>query len=69
MKIYFDTCSIQRPLDDKSNIRVLAESEAILNIIAFLENGVIEIVSSDILLYEMDFIKNTNRYMFMNNFL
>lgn len=69
MKIYFDTCSIQRPLDDKSNIRVLAESEAILNIITFLENGFIKIVSSDILLYEMDFIKNTNRYIFMNNFL
>ncbi len=28
MKIYFDMCSLQRPFDDKSQLRVLVEAEA-----------------------------------------
>jgi hypothetical protein len=36
MRIYFDSCSIQRPFDDKSQIRIRIETEAILSIIALI---------------------------------
>jgi hypothetical protein len=33
MLIYLDTCSIQRPFDDQSQLRVAMESEAVLRAI------------------------------------
>jgi predicted nucleic acid-binding protein len=53
MKVYLDTCSIQRPLDSKSQIRITLEAEAILGIIQLCEMGRLEIVSSEVLEYEM----------------
>jgi len=52
MKIYLDTCSIQRPLDSKNQIRILLEADAVLGIIALCDAGQVELVSSDALLYE-----------------
>ncbi|XWK90693.1 MAG: PIN domain-containing protein [Phormidium sp.] len=54
MRIYLDMCSLQRPLDTKIQIRVAAEAEAILNIIALWQNGQIELVSSPALLFETE---------------
>ena len=34
MKIYLDTCSLQRPLDNKTQLRVMVESEAVLGLLA-----------------------------------
>jgi hypothetical protein len=42
MRIYFDMCSLQRPLDTKTQIRVAVEAEAILNVIALWEAGQFE---------------------------
>lgn len=56
MKIYLDNCCLQRPLDDKSQIRIQLEAEAILAVIAFCENQEVQLVSSDILEFE----KNKN---------
>lgn len=33
MRIYFDNCSLQRPFDNKSQLRIRIEAEAILSII------------------------------------
>jgi predicted nucleic acid-binding protein len=52
MLIYLDMCTIQRPLDDKVQLRVLVETEAVLGIIAFCESGQAVLVSSDALEYE-----------------
>src|ERR1700728_2520 len=52
MLIYLDMCSIHRPLDDKSQLRVLVESQAVLAIIALCESGQIDLVSSAALEYE-----------------
>ena len=52
MKIYLDTCSIQRPLDSKNQIRILLEADAVLGIIALCDAGQVELVSSEALLYE-----------------
>lgn len=52
MKIYLDLCAIQRPLDTSNQIRIVLESEAVLGIIAFSDIGQIELLSSEVLLYE-----------------
>ena len=52
MKIYLDTCSLQRPLDDKSQIRIRLEAEAILSVLDLVKVGHLELVSSDVLIFE-----------------
>lgn len=53
MRIYLDTCSINRPLDDKSQSRIALEAEAILSVLSACDSGVHILVSSDILRYEI----------------
>jgi predicted nucleic acid-binding protein len=52
VKIYLDSCAIQRPLDTPSQVRIVLESEAVLGIIAFCDTGQAELLSSEALLYE-----------------
>lgn len=52
MRIYLDTCSIQRPLDTKSHPRIALEAEAVLVIVSLCQSNNVELVSSDALLYE-----------------
>ena len=52
MKVYLDTCSLQRPLDSRTQIRISIEAEAWLGIIALVEDGELELVASDVLLFE-----------------
>ena len=61
MKIYLDNCSLQRPLDSKTQIRTVLEADAALGILALLESGKIELVSSDALLFEIDRNPNLTR--------
>jgi len=39
MLIYLDTCSIQRPLDDRSQPRINLEAEAIVTVLNFIESA------------------------------
>lgn len=52
MKIYFDLCAIQRPLDTANQLRIVLESEAVLGIITFCDAGHAELLSSEALYYE-----------------
>ena len=52
MKVYLDTCSLQRPLDAKNQLRILLESEAVLALIALCDTAQIELVPSEALLFE-----------------
>jgi predicted nucleic acid-binding protein len=52
MRIYFDTCRLQRPLDDRSHPRIALEAEAILAMLALCEQGQADLVVSDMVLYE-----------------
>jgi predicted nucleic acid-binding protein len=52
MKVYLDMCSLQRPLDTKTQLRVVMEAEAILNILALCESGYAELLASDALVFE-----------------
>lgn len=54
MKIYLDTCSLQRPLDSKTQVRIILEAEAVLGIIGLCEAGQLELVSSEVLMFEVN---------------
>ncbi len=54
MKIYLDTCSLQRPLDSKTQIRIVLESESILGILTLCEAGRVELISSEVLMFEVE---------------
>lgn len=53
MLIYLDNCSIQRPLDDRSQIRIAVETECVLGLLALVERQAIQIVSSEALAFEV----------------
>ena len=54
MKVYFDTCSLYRPLDNKEQLRIALEAEAVLGILAMCEVGIMNLVSSEVLLLEAE---------------
>lgn len=53
MRVYLDTCSLQRLLDDKSQLRSHLEAEAILSVLDLVNAGQVELVSSDALAFEI----------------
>lgn len=53
MKVYLDTCSLQRPLDSRGQLRIVLEAEAVLGILGLVESGDVELVTSDALLFEV----------------
>jgi predicted nucleic acid-binding protein len=61
MEIYLDSCSLQRPFDDKSQIRISLEAEAILSIISLCESEQLELLSSEVLVFETNRISNVVR--------
>ncbi len=53
MKVYLDMCTIQRPLDTKSQLRITLEAEAILGVIALCKAGDAELIISDAHTFEI----------------
>ena len=54
MRIYLDMCSIQRPLDTKTQPRIAVEAEAILGILTLCEAGQMELLCSATLMFELE---------------
>lgn len=69
MKIYLDACSLQRPFDDKTQVRILLESDAVLGILNYFEMNKIELINSDVLKYEIGRIPNNLRRLNSFNIL
>ncbi len=61
MKLYLDSCSLQRPLDDQQQARFRLETEAILALLDKIENKEIVLLNSEVLLYEINRIPNLQR--------
>ncbi len=61
MKIYLDVCCLNRPFDDQTNSIIHLESEAIIIIVSLCEKGDLELVSSEIVDYEIDNIPDKTR--------
>lgn len=54
MRIYFDMCCLQRPIDDQTQLRVRVEAQAVLGILALCEDGRAELIASEALVFEID---------------
>ena len=52
MDIYLDNCSLHRPLDDRTQLRIQLEAEAVLSIIILCEQGIHALISSEALVFE-----------------
>jgi predicted nucleic acid-binding protein len=59
--IYLDTCSLQRPLDDRSQPRIYLEAEAVLTLLRLVEAEKLKLLSSDVLQFEISNIADFNR--------
>lgn len=53
LKVYLDTCAIQRPLDTLTQTRIRLEAEAVLGIFKHIKAGAVELFSSTVLEVEM----------------
>lgn len=61
MRIYLDACSLQRPLDDRTQPRVNVEAEAVLTLLGLVESGQVELLSSEALEFEINRIPDAER--------
>lgn len=61
MVLYLDTCCLNRPFDDQRQPRVHLETEAVLAILFTVESGMHQLVSSDVLMYEIGHISDLTR--------
>jgi predicted nucleic acid-binding protein len=53
MRIYLDTCCLHRPLDDCTQLRVRLEAEAVLGILTAVESGRLQMIASEVLVFEI----------------
>ena len=61
MRIYFDTCCLQRPLDDQTQPRIRVETEAIFALLAGVQAGDLSLLGSEALEYEVSCIPDDAR--------
>lgn len=61
MNIYLDTCCLNRPFDDQSQERIRLESEAVILILAHVQNHSWRWIGSDVLHYEVTQIADYER--------
>ncbi len=59
-----DNCAIQRPLDDKSNLRNRIEAEAVMGLFELIEQQKLELINSEVLLFELSNTPNVERIDF-----
>ncbi len=61
LRVYLDCCALQRRFDDRSQLRIRLESEAINAIFELFEVGSILLLNSEILEFELSLINDSDR--------
>lgn len=59
MKVYMDVCCFNRPFDDQTQDRIRLEAEAIMTILFNCQNGIWQLISSDIVDSELNKMQNS----------
>ena len=54
MRVYFNTSALNRPLDDLSSERIRMEAEAVVALLAAVEDGTIDWIGSEYLDFEVE---------------
>lgn len=52
-RVYFDTCALNRPLDDQSQARIRLEAEAVEHLLRAVADGQLEWIVSDVVDFEV----------------
>ncbi|HAJ79188.1 MAG TPA: PIN domain-containing protein [Fibrobacteres bacterium] len=61
MRVYLDVCCLNRPFDNQQQPRIRLESEAVLLILRYCEQGIFEWLTSEIVDFEIEQIKDIIR--------
>jgi len=61
IKVYLDTCCLNRPFDDQTQERLRLESEAVLAILSRIEKGEWNWIGSEILIDEIEQTPDTQK--------
>lgn len=69
MKIYLDTCCLNRPFDDQTSLRISLETQAVVYIMDFVKAKRLDLVSSFVLAYKNSNNPNELRRKHIENFL
>jgi hypothetical protein len=69
MEIYFDTCVYCRPFDDQTQNRIKNETAAFVNVLKLGEMGIVTIVSSDVLIDEIEEIVDPRKRSEVREFI
>src|SRR6266498_42563 len=67
--VYLDTCSLHSPLDDKSQLRIAVEAEAILAVLSLCETGALSLILSAVIQFEVDRNPHPQRKAFVAGIL
>jgi predicted nucleic acid-binding protein len=67
VRIYFDTCALNRPFDDKSQLRVALEAEAVLGLLALCWTGTADLIASDVIALENRRNPESRRKVFVDS--
>lgn len=68
-RVYLDTSALNRIFDDQSQARIYLEATSVLLIFALVEKQIIDIVSSDVLLFENSKNPYNERNVFVSSVL
>lgn len=66
MLVYFDSCSLQRPFDDRTQLKIQLDADAMISLIECVENGSLQLVSSEALQIENEQMQNLQRKAIVN---
>ena len=69
MKIYLDTSVLNRIFDNQSQVRMYLEATAVLLIFMLIDKGYLELVSSEVLIYENENNPYEERKLFVNSLI
>jgi predicted nucleic acid-binding protein len=69
LRVYFDSCCLNRPLDDRSQPRIALEAEAVLEVLKHWEAGGLALISSEVLTLEADNSKQPDRRAYVRGIL
>nr|VFK15472.1 MAG: PIN domain-containing protein [Candidatus Kentron sp. LPFa]VFK31217.1 MAG: PIN domain-containing protein [Candidatus Kentron sp. LPFa] len=61
MRIYLDSCCLQRPLDNQTHSRIRVETEAVFSVLAAVQAKELALLDSDALRYEVSQIPDDTR--------
>ncbi len=61
MRLYLDSCCLQRPFDDQTHPRIRVETEAVFVVLAAIEAGEQSLLNSEALEYEIGHIPDETR--------